>query len=528
MNAKTLTRLLAGALVTTLSLWPTGGMTMNSDANKIYVPRSGDDRQKLPKNPNGWETIPNAYAPISDIADWQKLVEKRQKNHWKPGKSAYKTAHSWFNSNPDLPREIKALLGGTAELLTATPEHETPLPGKGSGSHSDVLAFVRMQGEHCAVTVEGKVDEEFDDTVEAWLKRASSESSRNNRTKRLNGIYDELGLTNPAAAQIRYQLLHRAAAAVIEAKRFNADCAAMIVQSFSPKHQWFEDFAEFLKLFKISSAKRDQLYKTDMPGITLYFGWASPPGTVATAPSPGQVAPSTDSASTPTKFPRTWLTALAIGVIVTLALAVVIFVVVRPRSRATGENDSDAASTMDDADKEVESVHSETIVSGGVFKPQEQINKENGDMFERYVSRKFMRRSFNVIQTGDKNVDGRFSDDSTDPDFKITCKFGKKSKFAVEAKFTTVISPRGFVKCACSEAQLRGYKEYQENNRQKTFIVLGVKEPADDPQYVYIIPVEELPTHEMSLRQLESYKQRNKGNFYFKEEKESLWMMSPL
>jgi len=543
MKVKTLTGLLAGVLVAAIGLWPTEGLTMNSDANKIYVPRGGDERQKLPKNPRGWEVIRDVYAPIGDIADWQKLVEKR---HWKPGKSAHQTALSWFNANPELPREINALLGG-AELLAATPEHETPLPGKGSGSHSDVFAFVNMRGARCAVTVEGKkTTDDFDDTVEVWFEEAKTENARDNRTKRLNGIYAELGLTNPAADKIRYQLLHRAAAAVIEAKRFNTDCAAMVVQSFSPQHQGFGDFAEFLKLFNINSAKRDMLYETDMPGMPLYFGWASPPGTVATAATPGktesqpaqvagvvvpvpeQVTPSTDSATASAKSTQTWLTALIVGVAITLAF-VVAFVVVRHRSRATNEKTGgDAASTTNSAHQEAESVPTETVVSGGVFKTQEQINKENGDTFERQVFRKFTAKHFNVIQTGDKNVDGRFSDDSTDPDFKITCKFGKNSKFAVEAKFTTVISPRGFVKCASSDAQLRGYQGYQRDHGQKTFIVLGVGDPADDPQDVYIIPVEELPTHEMSLRQLKDYKQGNRGSFYFKEGKESLWMMPPL
>jgi len=69
MNAKTLTGLLEGVLVAAMGLWPTEGLTMNEDANKIYVPRSGDERQKLPKNPRGWEAIRDVYAPISGLAD---------------------------------------------------------------------------------------------------------------------------------------------------------------------------------------------------------------------------------------------------------------------------------------------------------------------------------------------------------------------------------------------------------------------------------------------------------------------------
>jgi len=123
----------------------------------------------------------------------------------------------------------------------------------------------------CAVAVEGKRDESFGELVGEWLTDAST-----GKQTRLQYITDKLGLPYPPPDHIRYQLLHRAASAVIEAERFNADCAAMIVQSFSPEHAWFEDFEEFLGLFGIDSVKRDQRYKTEKLGITLYFGWASP------------------------------------------------------------------------------------------------------------------------------------------------------------------------------------------------------------------------------------------------------------
>ena len=538
MNAKILTGLLAGALVTAMCLWPTEGLTMNADANKIYVPRNGDDWRKLPKNPNGWEAIPNAYAPISDIADWQKLVEKRRKDHWKPGKSAYKTAHSWFNSNPDLPREIKALLGGTAELLTATPEHETPLPGKGSGSHSDVLAFVNMRGARCAVTVEGKIDEEFDDTVDAWLKKASSESSRNNRTKRLNGIYDELGLTNPAAAQIRYQLLHRAAAAVIEAKRFNADCAAMIVQSFSPKHQWFEDFAEFLKLFGVDSVKRDTLYETGMPGMPLYFGWASPLGTVAVAetpapqpapaapapakpeiqqvarvaktaaPSPESVAPNLDKPQTnPLIENFVWI--LLGG----LALVGIFFGV---RKWKGSDADSKAAQYTENAPAQIaesagwqKNVQNQLdIISSRVshlfYMNKDAENRINGTKFEEYVMAKFRNPNFSLTDNRERY-----------PDFVVDfSENGEMHRFAVECKWRRGFKSNGNIEF-CTGTDLENYQKYETQNKRQTFIVLGVQHPADNPEQIYIIPAQSISAGMLHVKDLRDYGQNKHGDFSY-------------
>jgi len=543
MKVKILTGLLAGVLVAAMGIWPTEGLTMNSDANKIYVPRGGDERQRLPKNPGGWEVIRDVYAPISGIADWQKLVEQRRANHWKAGKSAHETALSWFNANPELPREINALLGG-AELLAATPEHETPLAGKGSGSHSDVLAFVNMRGARCVVTVEGKVDEKFSNTtVEAWLKKATTEGSRDNRTKRLNGIYDELGLTNPDAAKIRYQLLHRAAAAVIEAKRFNAGCAAMIVQSFSPEHAGFEDFAEFLELFGIDSAKRDTLYETDMPGMPLYFGWASSAGTVASAPvpvktesQPAQVAevaaPSTDSAATPIKTQSGFLVDnlvwIVSGVLVLVLAAGTFF---WPRK----SKDSDAAAKVD---QPVENAPAQTAEADNLSTADNNIkvvdaNKVKGDKFEDYVISKFnmltesekkdpfqKRHGRHILldRRSDKGEDGVFPESNKHPDLEIGCYLYQNKepyKFAVECKFRRDYM-NGKVQFV-SQEKLADYKEYARENDMPTFIVLGVGGYSNDPQRMFVIPLDRLNENdtELTTEQLADYVQPGKKKSFF-------------
>jgi len=146
-----------------------------------------------------------------------------------------------------------------------------------------VLAFIRLKDERvCTVSVEGKKGEPFGNhTVRGWLDEGekTSERSKENRAIRLGYVLGELGIPCRAteAQDIRWQLIHRTAAAVIEAKRFHADCAAMVVQSFSLEHAWFEDFEEFLmKLFKIDDIKRDKMHQTDKPGMPLYLAWVSP------------------------------------------------------------------------------------------------------------------------------------------------------------------------------------------------------------------------------------------------------------
>ncbi|MFU8881858.1 MAG: DUF6946 family protein [Rhodobacterales bacterium] len=61
-------------------------------------------------------------------------------------------------------------------------------------------------------------------------------------------------VATPLSGALRYQLFHRTAAAVTEARRFHRPVAAMIVQSFAPDHRWFADYAAFCALFGLPAA----------------------------------------------------------------------------------------------------------------------------------------------------------------------------------------------------------------------------------------------------------------------------------
>lgn len=209
----------------------------------------------------------NILIPSRGPDDWQQFLADPQKQ-WKRGYSAMAAALSW-EAAQGLPPEIAAMLGERATLLFAIPEHKVALPGGRGESQCDVFALVRAGDETIAVAVEAKVNEPFGPSVADWMVDASA-----GKTERIAFIRDLLGLPDGPIGHIRYQLLHRTAAAVLEAARFKTDRAAMIVQSFSQEHRWFEDFAAFTGLLGLDAVRGKPLRHVLPSGKPLDLGWA--------------------------------------------------------------------------------------------------------------------------------------------------------------------------------------------------------------------------------------------------------------
>ena len=64
-------------------------------------------------------------------------------------------------------------------------------------------------------------------------------------------LAEVLGLSEPIPDTVYYQLLHRMASAVIEAERFGAAQAVMLIHSFSPTNRWFDEFKAFVAMFNV-------------------------------------------------------------------------------------------------------------------------------------------------------------------------------------------------------------------------------------------------------------------------------------
>lgn len=195
-------------------------------------------------------------------------------HHWKEGRSAKLLIDQWWAAN-DLPASIKGLLNQAsewrnAELVDAFAERKTSLDdGRPSHPQSDLIAIVGIENRLVILAIEAKVDEGFDKTIEQWLADDSAGKKR-----RLDGLCELLGLNPTSVSTLRYQLLHRVVASALEAKRYRAHQAAMVIQSWCPKRSGHEDFLKFLAKLGIPYEGVGHLSSPlIVSGIPVRMGW---------------------------------------------------------------------------------------------------------------------------------------------------------------------------------------------------------------------------------------------------------------
>lgn len=211
------------------------------------------------------------YVPATSAEQWAPLLAEPVK-HWRSGFSARTLAHSWQDAE-GFPTEVGDALSTAddfrgIELLLALPEHQVPLPGGSRPSQNDIWALARAGADLVSIAVEGKVAEPFGPTLDEWLTEGSS-----GKATRLAFLREELGLPEVLPGTLRYQLLHRAASSVIEAKRFGAKHAVKLVHSFSKTHEWFDDYARFAVLLGVEVAMNRVVPIGPRGGVHLHIGW---------------------------------------------------------------------------------------------------------------------------------------------------------------------------------------------------------------------------------------------------------------
>ena len=215
------------------------------------------------------------FIPSNGPEDWKGLLAEPDKQ-WRTGYSAkalaccWEEAHGFPNSVEQVFSKARYPLFKKIFPLLALPEYQVPLPGGARPSQNDIFILARSDIDLVTIAVEGKVKEPFGPTVSEWLRNASS-----GKRVRLKFIQDLLELGDQALDTIRYQLLHRTASALIEAKWFNASSAVMLVHSFSQDHAWFEDYKEFLGLFDKTAKPDSVTFAGEKGGIDLYLSWVT-------------------------------------------------------------------------------------------------------------------------------------------------------------------------------------------------------------------------------------------------------------
>jgi hypothetical protein len=216
------------------------------------------------------------------LCNWRERLA-RPDRQWKRGFSAFEAAVSWelaATNKSGLPVPIDKLFRENNYdqpiLIFAVAEHKVDLPGGTAASQSDVWAVVKTTAGILSLTVEAKANEAFgNEILERCLVGGKTDESISNRKKR----WDHIRLHLPKSdcfPQVRYQMLHRCAASVIEAKRFGFLHAAFIVQAFNTPAKSFQDYVLFCEALQVP-ATRGGMATTSIEGISVSIGWSDCP-----------------------------------------------------------------------------------------------------------------------------------------------------------------------------------------------------------------------------------------------------------
>jgi hypothetical protein len=173
---------------------------------------------------------------IRSVEDWFKYAPpKMGERHWKDGRSAKELAQSWFrDGSPKPPEELVELL--EAKFATgitfdeAKPECVIELDDfPGEHRNCDLVVLCNLGAKRTVITVEAKADEPFGDAIGEYLDRKTG--SRSNVPARIKQLAEALFGREPdeAIRKLRYQLLHAAAATLIEARDGGAEMGILLV-----------------------------------------------------------------------------------------------------------------------------------------------------------------------------------------------------------------------------------------------------------------------------------------------------------
>jgi hypothetical protein len=157
-----------------------------------------------------------------------------------------------------------------ATLLFGIPEHQVSLKGGGHASQTDLWALLRSPVGLISMAVEAKAGEAFDKTIDEWLADAKPTSGKPARLKQLREV---LALQRELPGTLRYQLLHRAASAVLEAERFSAPDALLLVQSFTSDPDSLSAFSQFGSILGCDCSAGMVVGGPTLGGVRLHLAW---------------------------------------------------------------------------------------------------------------------------------------------------------------------------------------------------------------------------------------------------------------
>lgn len=188
------------------------------------------------------------HLNIENVEDWFRFAPpKRGARQWKDGRSAKELAKAWCarENRPSPPEEFLRLLTplvGPDELADAIgwPEHQVPIDDlPGEPPNIDLAIVSDGKQGRTAICVEAKADETFGRYVSEVHDVAALQIEHGRKTgvlKRLlrleTTLFPEVDTYLRGHAELRYQLLTSAAAAIAMAKSCQAPVAVFVVHEF--------------------------------------------------------------------------------------------------------------------------------------------------------------------------------------------------------------------------------------------------------------------------------------------------------
>lgn len=148
---------------------------------------------------------------------------------------------------------------------------------------------------------------------------------------------------------------------------------------------------------------------------------------------------------------------------------------------------------------------------------KKQEHKEKGNEFEKFVVTKFNKKYFKIMEwAGDKYVNGIYAETTTQPDLRIKFTlYDLEKEFAVECKYRSYYFKDGID--WAKDNQRNNYQNYSEAKGIITFVAIGVGGTADNPEELFIVPLQELKSDFISKSDLMPFKKSDlsKNNFFF-------------
>lgn len=218
---------------------------------------------------------------LSDEILWEKAVGKGK---YKKHKSAYELSKAWTAtaSFPDSVKKaftdskVPALRG--IRIIECIAEKATLLDTKAHPSMNDLMIYCNSKEGPLVITVEGKVCESFGPVVSKWKSDKSSAESSASRDRRLKYLASILELAKEIPNDLNYQLLHRTASAIIEARLAGASTAVVLVHAFGKSSESnkkaFKYFLGFLEGHRdgVGEYYGNKKFNSN-PEVTVHFFW---------------------------------------------------------------------------------------------------------------------------------------------------------------------------------------------------------------------------------------------------------------